>query len=76
MEHARQVIERLDRIEELKRRGSSPRELLGELRRLLREGEAWLAAESAGTERARDALRDCKARLDSEKEVAAKHAIL
>jgi hypothetical protein len=76
MEEARQVIERLARIEELKRGGSSPSELLAELRTLLREGEAWLAAEPAGTERARDALRACEVRLDLGKEGAETYAIL
>jgi hypothetical protein len=76
MEQARQVIDRLDRIEELKRGGSSPRELLAELRTLLREGEAWLAAEPAETERARDALRDCRVRLAVRKEGAEERTIL
>jgi hypothetical protein len=76
MEQARQVIERLDRIEQLKRRGSSPHELLAELRTLLREGEAWLAAEPAETDRARDALRSCELRLDVHKEGAKEYTIL
>jgi len=39
------VLERLERIDELRRRAAPPRELLAELRALLRDGEAWAAAE-------------------------------
>lgn len=70
MEEARSVIERLARIEELKRRGALPLEILNEIRCLLAEGEAWLAAERVGTEeaetaRAEKALDSCRARLAS-----------
>jgi len=41
MEEARRLLERLDRIEALDRAHAEPRELLGELRALLREAEAW-----------------------------------
>lgn len=34
--------------------------MLGEVRKLLEEGEAWIAAEPAGTERARRALDACR----------------
>ena len=70
MDEARKVIERLERIDELRGRGALPRELLGEIRGLLREGEEWLAAERAGaglpgTERARAAIQRCRDRLDA-----------
>jgi hypothetical protein len=70
VEEAQSVIERLARIEELKRRGALPLEILSEIRSLLAEGEAWLAAERAGAEqvetaRAEEALDSCRARLAS-----------
>lgn len=34
--------------------------MLGEVRKLLEEGEAWIAAEPGGTERARRALDACR----------------
>ena len=40
MEEAR-VLERLDRIDALDRKGAAPGELLAELRGLLREAETW-----------------------------------
>lgn len=48
MEEARRLLERLDRIEALDRAHAEPRELLGELRALLHEAEAWSCAEGAG----------------------------
>ena len=70
MDEARKVIERLERIDELRGRGALPRELLQEIRGLLREGEEWLAAERVGTglpqtERARAAIERCRDRLDA-----------
>lgn len=56
MDAARRVVERLDRIEALKAAEAGPAELLAELRALVREGEAWAAAEATGTERAERAL--------------------
>ncbi len=56
------MIERIERIERL-RDGGSRRALLAELRKLLEEGEAWLAVEPDGTERARAALDRCRRRL-------------
>lgn len=41
MEAARRVLERLERIESLQRADAGPAELLGELRALLEEAEAW-----------------------------------
>ncbi len=64
MDEAQRVIELLERIERLRTGGGSRGALLGELRALVTEGEAWLAAESGGTERAREALDACRRRLD------------
>ena len=50
MEEARRVLERLQRIEALRTGAEAeaePGRLLAELRALLSEGEAWLAAECA-----------------------------
>lgn len=52
MDEARRVIERLERIEALQSSQAPAETLLGEVRQLLREGEAWLAAEHGGTFRA------------------------
>jgi hypothetical protein len=52
MDEARQVAERLRRIEELRDAEAGAGQLIGELRALLSEGEAWLAAERAGAARA------------------------
>ncbi len=58
MEEARAVLERLERIEALERRGAARLELLGELRQLVREAEAWARAEGGDAgERAVDGLR-------------------
>lgn len=48
MEEARKVIQRLERIEALRSAQAPAEELLGEVRQLLSEGEAWLAAERRG----------------------------
>jgi hypothetical protein len=45
MEEARSVLERLDRIETMRRANAGPAELLGELRDLLREAEEWVEVE-------------------------------
>jgi hypothetical protein len=45
MDEARAVLGRLERIEELERRGAPPAEVLGELRELVREAEAWARSE-------------------------------
>jgi hypothetical protein len=66
MDEARHVLDRLERIDRL-RRGGGPRVVvLAEVRKLLEEGEAWIAAEPAGTERARDALEAFRGRLREE----------
>jgi hypothetical protein len=45
MEEARRVLERLARIEELERMEAPAEELLGELRELVKEAEAWVRVE-------------------------------
>jgi hypothetical protein len=62
MEEARQVLERLARIEELEREQVPPAELLGELRELVREAEAWARAERQG-DRAIRAVERCRSAL-------------
>ena len=64
MDEARAVLGRLERIEELERAGASPPALLGELRALVREAEAW--ARLDGDERARAAVAGCADSLASE----------
>ena len=61
MEEAAKVIERLERIETMRREAAGPTELLGELRCLLCEAEAWTRVEGDATstvavEQLRDAL--------------------
>jgi hypothetical protein len=64
MDEARQVLERLERIDALRQAGAPPADLLAEMRSLLAEGERWIAAERPdGVERARTALADCRAGL-------------
>jgi hypothetical protein len=57
MDEARAVLERLDRIERLDRAGAPAAELLGQLRELVREAEAWAARD--GDERALAAVAFC-----------------
>lgn len=45
MEEARSVMERLGRIDTMRRANAGPAELLDELRCLLRESEAWAGME-------------------------------
>jgi hypothetical protein len=63
MDEARRVIERLERIEELRRVEAPAPVLLAEVRSLLREGERWLAVEHADG-RAHEALDRCRARIE------------
>jgi hypothetical protein len=63
MEEARQVLTRLERIERL-RDGGSRLALLAEVKGLLEDGERWIAAEPAGTERARALLDESRRRLE------------
>ena len=48
MDEARQVIARLERIDALRAARAAPSDLVAELRELVRDGQAWLAAERAG----------------------------
>jgi hypothetical protein len=58
-------MRRLERIEALEREGAGPGQLLAEVRQLLREGEAWLEAESDGTDVAAAALDRCREAHDA-----------
>ena len=58
MDEARALLRRLERIEALDRAGAAAPDLLGELRELLREAEAWAALEA--DERAELALERCR----------------
>ena len=58
-------MHRLDRIEALEHEGAGPKQLLAEVRELLREGEAWLETEQEGTELAADALERCRLAYDA-----------
>jgi hypothetical protein len=83
VDEARTVIGRLERIEALQSSRAPAAVLLAEVRELLREGEAWLAAERRGsraepagdgtsgeeTEGARAALERCRATLEREEVV-------
>jgi hypothetical protein len=60
MDEARAIIHRLERIEALEREGAGPKQLLAEVRELLREGEAWLETEQEGTEFAAEGLERCR----------------
>ena len=63
MEEAQTVLERLDRIERLRREGALPDVLLGELRELLQEAEEWSRVEGGDAgEHAVARLRDALAR--------------
>ena len=65
VDEARAVMHRLERIEALEREGAGPKQLLAEVRELLREGEAWLEAECHGTELAAKALQRCRRAHDA-----------
>ena len=66
MDEARRILERLERIDALRRDGAPAKDLLAEVRNLLAEGERWLAAEKPeDVERARAALAECQAVLVS-----------
>jgi hypothetical protein len=69
MDEARRVIARLERIDSLRREDAPATALLAEVRGLLRDGEAWLAAEGHATEHAEAALDRCRTRLQSREEV-------
>jgi hypothetical protein len=65
MEEARRVLERLARIEQLEREHAPVEELLGELRHLVREAEAWAQVECEG-DRAVRAVERCRSVLGEE----------
>ena len=66
------MLKRLERIETLRRTDAPAGVLLPQLRRLLAEGERWLAVERRdGSEGARQALDRCRARLGAAGEEAA-----
>jgi len=56
MDEARSVLERLEGIEALERRGSPAEVLLAELRELVTEAEAWVRVEPGPTGGAEDAI--------------------
>lgn len=62
MDEALAVLRRLGRIEALEREGADARSLLAEVRALLDEAEAWIAAEG-GVEHAGEALARCREAL-------------
>jgi hypothetical protein len=63
MEEARSVLDRLDRIDTMRRANAGPAELLGELRALLQEAESWAKVEGGEAgERAVARLRESLAR--------------
>lgn len=90
VDEARNVIRRLERIEALQSTRAPAEELLAEVRQLLAEGEAWLAAERGGarghgcnglgevrvgaTEGAAAALEGCRATLAANEEVMPERA--
>lgn len=59
VDQARAVIDRLERIEALRQGDAPAGVLLGEVRALLAEAEAWAEADYPG-ERALDALERCR----------------
>ncbi len=63
MEAARDVLDRLERIQRLDREGAPTAALLDELRRLVCEAERWAEREGAGAERATRALQRCREAL-------------
>jgi hypothetical protein len=76
MDEARNVLARLDRIDDLHARGAPPGALLAEVRVLLAEAEEWLeaeewfSAEPAGVVRAATAVARSRAALARRREVA------
>ena len=66
------MLERLERIDALRREGAPVADVLAEVRSLLAEGERWISAERPGSvERARTALADCRAGLVAQSEEVA-----
>ena len=67
MDEALKVMDRLARIEALERDGCPADLLLGEVRALLHEAEAWVRAEPGGVERAAEALERSREALAARK---------
>jgi hypothetical protein len=65
MDEARQVLDRLARIEQLEREHAPAGVLLGELRELVRDAERWVRAEP-GSARAVSAVARCRDALAAE----------
>ncbi len=65
MEEARAVLDRLARIETLDRHATPPAILLGEVRALLAEAEAWLDSERVEPPEARKALERTRTALEA-----------
>ena len=63
MDEARKVMERLERIEALQQAEAPAAALLAEVRQLLRDGEAWRAAEGSGADEALVSLERCRGKL-------------
>jgi hypothetical protein len=63
VEEARRVIERLDRVEELRLAGAPAGAVLEELRALVSEAESWLAVEGTGADDALGAVDRCRRAL-------------
>lgn len=70
MDEARRVLERLERIDALQNAAAPPRELLAELRELVRDAEEWVRAEPGGTDLAAEALERCRSALEASAEPA------
>ena len=78
MDEARRVIDRLERIDQLRGDGAPAAVLLGEVRALLADGERWLATErTEGLDEARAVLDRCRQRLGERagEEVVARAAL-
>jgi hypothetical protein len=78
MDEARRVIDRLERIDQLRGDGAPAAVLVGEVRALLADGERWLATERAeGLDEARAALDRCRQGLGERagEEVVARAAV-
>jgi hypothetical protein len=69
VEQARTVLERLERIDALRREDAPAGVLLGEVRALLSEAEAWAEADRVDR-RATGALERCREALEAGEEAA------
>jgi len=70
MEEARQVLDRLRRIELLEQERAPAPAILAEVRELLVEAEAWVCSEGRGDARAEDAVGALGAALEDGREPA------